>query len=689
VKRTLTQAARDVLSYRFLITIAIYTAIVVACYFVAYEVRFDFTLPQQHQEERLRVLGLILGLKLAALIAFGQTGTMLTYFSIPDFFRLSFALLAASALMIVPRMVGYPLYTPPRGVLLVDLLLSITAFCAFRMSLRLYRERIMVGKRLGDRRTERIAIIGAGDAGASLATDLLSMPGRGFKPVAFLDDDRSKHGKFIHGVMVDGAPEDFFELKSLTGVRRAIIAMPSASAKRIGEVALFLGKAGVQVETLPAVEDMASGKARVSKIRPVEIQDLLGRETVELDSKSIRHFVENKVVMITGAGGSIGAELCRQISHLNPRRVLMVEQSEPSLFMIEQELNGLGVGGVILPLVADILDGARMKSIFEVHSPQVVFHAAAHKHVYLMERQPSEAIKNNAVGTRKLAQLAVDFGAEAFVMISTDKAINPTSVMGASKRLAELHLQALSNELNAEARREEVAVEAMRSSGTASGLKSGTTTVGEALPEDRSLTRGSSRPPQMAMNGMPSVHEIDVGAAKTKLMAVRFGNVLGSSGSVVPIFKKQIEAGGPVTVTHPDVIRYFMTIPEAVGLVMQASALGKGGEIFVLDMGKPVKIVDLARQMIELSGYKVGEDIDIKFTGLKPGEKLYEELQHCDEQHMPTKHPRIMRFVTNSDAAKASQQAMAELEPFADELSANDLKRNLKVLIPEYQPSLD
>ncbi|MFT3867299.1 MAG: nucleoside-diphosphate sugar epimerase/dehydratase [Nibricoccus sp.] len=582
-------------------------------------------------------------------------------------------------------MAGYPLYTPPRGVLLVDLLLSVVCFCAFRMALRLYRERIMIGKKLGDRRMERIAIIGAGDAGASLATDLLSMPGRGFKPVAFLDDDRSKHGKFIHGVMVDGVAEDFFELKSLVGVRRAIVAMPSASAKRIGEIALFLGKGGVQVETIPALEDMASGKARVSKIRPIEIQDLLGREAIQLDSKSIRHFVENKVVMVTGAGGSIGSELCRQIANLNPRRVLMVEQSEPSLFVIEQEMNGLGLGGLILPLVADILDQGRMKAIFELHSPQVVFHAAAHKHVYLMERQPSEAIKNNSIGTRKLAQLAIDYAAEAFVMISTDKAINPTNVMGASKRLAELHLQALSNEVIAEAQLERQAVAAMRSAAKVSA-KTASSTVGDVSRQEVTSTGGSSRPPQLVTD---TAAQFATGSSKTKLMAVRFGNVLGSSGSVVPIFKKQIEAGGPVTVTHPDVIRYFMTIPEAVGLVMQASALGKGGEIFVLDMGKPVKIVDLARQMIELSGYKVGEDIDIKFTGLKPGEKLYEELQHVDEQHLPTEHPRIMRFVTSSDATKASRQAMAELEPFTDELSANDIKRNLKVLIPEYQPSLD
>ncbi len=689
MRRTLSQAVRGFWSHRFLITLGIYSALIVACFYAAYEVRFDFTVPVEHQAERLRVLGLILGIKAVALIVFGQTGSMLTFFGVPDFIRLASALSISSILMILPRLMGYPLYTPPRGVLLVDLLLCLAFFCGFRMVLRLYRERIMQGKRLGDRRAEKVVIIGAGDAGASLATDLLNMPSRGFKPVAFLDDDRSKHGKFIHGVMVEGAPEEFLTLSALEGVRRVIIAMPSASAKRIGEVALSLGKAGVQVETLPAVEDMASGKARVSKIRPVEIHDLLGREQVKIDTQSIRHFVEHKIVMVTGAGGSIGSELCRQIAQLNPRRLLLVEQSEPSLFLMEQELNELGLGGVCLPLVADILDQGRMKVIFETHGPQVIFHAAAHKHVFLMERQPSEAIKNNAVGTRRLAQMAVDFGAEAFVMISTDKAINPTNVMGASKRLAELHLLALSNSLAAETRPSGIAAQAVVPASAviaAHASRVVTTTVGEPVAEKDSLTRGSTRPPQVATAVVPRT---EGAAPKTKLLSVRFGNVLGSSGSVVPIFKRQIEAGGPVTVTHPEVIRYFMTIPEAVGLVMQASVLGKGAEIFVLDMGKPVKIIDLARQMIELSGYKVGEDIEIKFTGLKPGEKLFEELQHHNESHQPTHHPRIMRFVNGSDPAQASRMAIDELEPFLDELSSNDLKRSLKTVIPEYEPCFE
>jgi len=625
VKSTLTQAARDFLIYRFLVKIMAYAAIIAVCFFVAYEVRFDFAVPPEEQIQRVRTLWLILGIKTAALIVFGQTGSMLTYFSIPDFIRLGSALLFSSVLMVFPRMMGYPLYTPPRGVLLVDLLLSVACFCSFRMALRLYRERITMGRKFGDRRSEKIAIVGAGDAGASLANDLLNTPGRGFRPVVFLDDNESKFGKFIHGVRVAGPAELLPSLREAEDVKSVIVAMPSAPAKRVREIVLFLAQKGYKVETLPALEELASGRARVSLIRPVELEDLLGREEVALDSAAIRKFIEGRVVMVTGAGGSIGSELCRQIARNNPSRLLILDQSEPSTFVIEQEMIEAGMGAIVQPLVADILDEARMNYLFARFKPQVIFHAAAHKHVFMMERQPAEAIRNNSIGTRLLAQMASKHRVSAFVMISTDKAINPTSLMGASKRLAEIHLQALQSNNH----------------------------------------------------------------TATKFIMVRFGNVLGSSGSVIPIFKKQIAAGGPVTVTHPEVMRYFMTIPEAAGLVMQASVLGKGGEIFVLDMGQPVKIVDLARQLIELSGFKVGDDIELKFTGLKPGEKLFEELQHCDEQHIPTEHPRIMRFVPKNDAREASAKAINEIESALYIVSNNQLKGLLKTVVPEYTPYLD
>ena len=667
----------DLLRDKRAAVLAILYASVTACsIYVAYEIRFDFHVPPEHRQEMLQVLWLVIPVKLLALFFARQMGSMITFFGVPDFFRLCSALMASALVLLLPRIIGWVHYSPPRGVLLIDFLVCLAAFCSFRLSARLFRERVLMGKKMQGRVLERVVIIGAGDTGASLVSDLVNMPARGFRPVAFLDDDMTKHGKSIHGVVIEGAPEEFATLRALDGVRRAIIAMPSAPTKRVAEIALFLGRLGVQVETVPALEDLASGKARVSLIRPVEIQDLLGRSVVDLNMTAIRRFVENKVVMVTGAGGSIGNELCRQIAQLNPRRLLMVEQSEPSLFLIEQELINSGYSGSVLPLVADVLDSMRMNTLFATHAPQIIFHAAAHKHVYLMERQPSEAIKNNAVGTRKMAEIARAHGAEAFVLISTDKAINPTNVMGASKRLAELHLQAMHATQTEEISAQTVETRPKRLANATSET-------------ERGNGGGEAAGPLQTQTVTKQITVEKLARSRTKFMAVRFGNVLGSSGSVVPIFKKQIEAGGPVTVTHPDVTRYFMMIPEAVGLVLQASVQGNGGEIFVLDMGQPVKIVDLAKNMIELSGYKVGEDIEIKFVGLKPGEKLFEELQHSSEMHLPTSHPRIMRLISGGDPISASRRAVKEFEPFIDELSANDLKRNLKVIIPEYEPCLE
>ena len=658
---------------RFWLTVFSYLSILTASFYLAYELRFDFALPPEFQEERLRLLPFAVAVKFLGLVLLRQVGSVLRYFGIPDLLRVSMAMAAASAVLMIPRLLGYTDYILPRGVLLTDLLLSIVGLCVFRIMLRVYQDRISFARRLPSRPMERIVIVGAGDSGASLANDLLNMPARGFDPVAFADDDLKKKGPRIHGVPVIGRPEDLPKAR-LEGVTTAIMAMPSAPRKRVREIVLMLTQHGYRVEIVPALEDLASGRAKVSQIRAVEVEDLLGRDPVSLDTASIRKFVEGKVVMVTGAGGSIGGELCRQIAGLNPRRLLLVDQSEPSLFVIEQELIKAGYSGTILPCIADILDASRITALFATHAPQVVFHAAAHKHVFLMERQPAEAIKNNSIGSRKLAEIAVEHGAEAFVFISTDKAINPTNAMGASKRLAEIHLQAiyaaqpLGNPAPEAVQSSAETKRAHGAEGLDYGQPSGAVAMGPYL-----VGKAGADPKRN----------------KTKIMAVRFGNVLGSSGSVLPIFKKQIEEGGPVTVTHPDVTRYFMTIPEAVGLVLQASVMGKGGEIFVLDMGKPVKIHDLAKNMIELSGYKPGEDIEIQFTGLKPGEKLYEELQHHSEQHTPTDHPRIMRFSSSGDAVKVSHLAKADLEPFVDELSSNDLKRNLKILIPEYEPCFD
>lgn len=671
---------------RFWVTVCAYVAILAASFWLAYELRFDFALPPEFQAERVRLLGFAVAVKFLGLVLLRQTGSMLRYFSIPDLVRVAAAMAVSSVLLITPRLLGQANYVFPRGVLLIDLLLSVVGLCAFRIALRVYQERVTTAQLGKGVKLQDIIIVGAGDTGASLAKELLTKPARGLRPVAFLDDDAAKRGRLLHGIPVFGRPEDIAQAK-LPDVKTVVVAMPSAPQRRVREIVLQLVHQGYKVEIIPAIEDLASGRAKASHIRAVEVEDLLGREAVSLDTTAIRKFVEDKVVMVTGAGGSIGNELCRQIARLNPKRLLMVEQSEVSLFQIEQEMNELGMGAIAMPLVANILDPVRMKDIFARLHPQVVFHAAAHKHVYMMERQPSEAIRNNSMGTRLLGEIAASFGTEAFVLISTDKAINPTNVMGASKRLAEIHLQALQARIGS---REQGAGGKERKVVTANGpmvARMASEATGVAGPVASRTVGGTPDsgliPPALGLHSSSAV------SPYTKFIAVRFGNVLGSSGSVVPIFKKQIAAGGPVTVTHPDVTRYFMTIPEAVGLVMQAAVMGKGGEIFVLDMGQPVKIADLAKQMIELSGFTVGDDIEIKFTGLKPGEKLYEELQHHDEQHLPTEHPRVMRFVPGGDASAASAQAIDQLEPILYTVSSNPIKEQIKAIIPEYTPYLD
>ena len=696
----------------------VYAAVICASLYLAYEVRFDFLVPEQHQQERMRVLPFVLGIKLVALVAARQLGTLLTYFSIPDLIRLFWAMGASSLLLLVPRVFGWTDYVAPRGVVLADFLLCFGALCAGRILMRLYRERLSGARKLAagaHQQQQRIAIIGAGDAGASLAKEFISHPSRGFRPVMFFDDDAEKHGKLVHGVPVVGRPEALTQAKEIGTIVKAVIAMPSATAKRTREIVSLFTKEGIKVETLPSLEELASGKVRASRIRPVEVQDLLGREAINLDSESIKNAIENRVVLVTGAGGSIGSELCRQIAALNPKRLLLVEQAEGALFLIEQELNELGFSGIAVPLVGDILDRERMDYIFGRYRPEVVFHAAAHKHVFLMERQPAEAICNNVLGTRQLAQIAAKHGVDAFTLISTDKAINPTNVMGATKRLAEIQLMAIAASRGGESlrgatkRRNDRASAAESPRITSGPDRNRVAPVSTLLAEKRVVgfaeaTSRTDNNEQIANNpthsvapefaeavaavaGPSSLVSSSARAGRsTKFMAVRFGNVLGSSGSVIPIFKRQIANGGPVTVTHPDVTRYFMTIPEAVGLVLQSFVQGKGGEIFVLDMGQPVKIVDLAKQMIELSGFRVGEDIEIKFTGLKPGEKLFEELQHHTEEYAPTEHPRIMRFTST---AMFSESGVSELERNLYQYDSNQLKAILKQLVPEYTPFLD
>ena len=458
----------------------------------------------------------------------------------------------------------------------------------------------------------------AGEAGNSLIREMNTSKFIQKSVLCVIDDDRTKIGNYIHGVKVVGGREDILECAAQYDIDEIIIAMPSASRHELKEILEICKETKCELKTLPGIYQLVNGEVNVSQLRKVDVIDLLGREPIQVDLDSIMNYVNGKVVLVTGGGGSIGSELCRQIATKNPRQLIIVDIYENSAYDIQQELLHNHPGLDLKVLIASVRNTNRMNDIFAAYRPNIVYHAAAHKHVPLMEDSPNEAIKNNVMGTWKTAQAAVDNGVDKFVMISTDKAVNPTNIMGASKRICEMIVQSYNNR------------------------------------------------------------------SKTEFVAVRFGNVLGSNGSVIPLFKKQIQSGGPVTVTHPDIIRYFMTIPEAVSLVLQAGAYAKGGEIFILDMGEPVKILDLAKNLIRLSGYVPGEDIEIEFTGLRPGEKLYEELLMKEEGMQETANKLIHIGKPIEFDEKEFFVRLEELKEESKEEKA-DIKAWVKELVPTYR----
>lgn len=473
-------------------------------------------------------------------------------------------------------------YILPRSTLIISWILIIALVGGSRLAWRLFRDyTFQVRKnKLVDPDAKRVLVYGAGDAGAILAKEMKSHYSGASLMLGFLDDDGAKHGAKLLGYEVYGGREVLADVADRLAIDEVILAMPSAEGRVIAGIIELCQEAGVEAKILPGMYDLIEGNVTVSQVREVKIEDLLGRDPVKVDLDAISGYLEGKVVLVTGAGGSIGSELCRQICLYSPQLLLILDSAENNVYEIEMELHE-SYGEILVPLVKDVREAGIMDEICATWRPNVVFHAAAHKHVPLMEQNPEEAIKNNVIGTYNVARAARNCGADKFVLVSTDKAVNPTSVMGASKRLAEMVIQ-----------------------------------------------------------------ELDKGS-ETSFVAVRFGNVLGSRGSVVPLFKKQIAAGGPVTVTDAQMIRYFMTIPESVQLIIQAGAMAAGGEIFVLDMGEPVRIMDLARSMIKLSGFEPNVDIDIVVTGMRPGEKLYEELLTASEGVNATYHKRI--FVGKPD----------------------------------------
>lgn len=612
------------LNLRTLGLLVFYGLVAVVSYFVAYELRFDFNVPDAFAMERADTIWWVVMLKLMLLTAFGQVDCILSYFRLPDVLRLFVGLFLSALILLSMWYVYYGDGVPPRAVILSDLLLCFLALTGFRILARIYASRELADW-FGDHQAENVIIVGAGEVGATMCSELMDKARLGMRPVAFLDDNLQKVGRYIHGVLVADAVAELPKVAKRYSADKVVIAFPSASMKRVQEVVKLAQSVGLNVDIVPALTDIVSGRARMTELRPVQLEDLLGRDPVDLNSVGIREMLEGKRVLVTGAGGSIGRELVVQILEYAPAVLACVDQAEIAIFNLQHE--------VLIPsgsecqwktAVLDVLDTDSMEKLFAGVQPEVVFHAAAHKHVNLMEAQPAEALRNNFLATRQLAGLASRSAVERFVFISTDKAINPTSVMGVSKRLAELALQ------------------------------------------EQQTAAGN----------------------ETQFMAVRFGNVLGSSGSVIPIFRRQINHGGPITVTDPEVTRFFMTVQEAVGLVLQSATQGKGGEIFVLDMGESMKILDVARQMIGLSGLREGIDIEIEFTGLRPGEKLYEEVQHLSETLEKTGHDRVLRFVADAENYPSTATVLEALEPLIEAGDARAIKSAIAGYVTEYSPHL-
>ena len=559
--------------------VAVDAALVAAAWRLSFFVRFDNNTPVYYlRYEDWDVIALVVRIMVPVFIAFGFYNRWWRYVSTSDMWgALRGVVVAVIAAYLVFTVLDFHPAKVPRGIWIVDTLLLLAFVTGSRFLARTVIERPSAGALVA--RGKEVIIVGAGDAAQLITREMLKNPALGYTPIGLVDDDPRKKNLRLHGVRVLGTIDDLGQLLPERRPDELLIAIPSAAGdvrERIVDVAR---REGVSVKTLPGLLELIAGDFNLAgQLRPVEVEDLLGRESVDVDIESIAGYVKEEVVLVTGAGGSIGAELCRQLARLGPTRLVLVDNGEPALFEIERELVDERRFRATAAVLADVGNETKMRQVFDKYRPGVVFHAAAYKHVPLMEANPLEAVRNNTLVTRSVADVAVEFGAKRFVLVSTDKAVNAKTVMGQSKALCEWIVEAWG-------------------------------------------------------------HRTDT---DTRFCGVRFGNVLGSSGSVIPIFRKQIARGGPLTVTHPEMTRYFMTIPEAVQLVIQAGAIGGRGQVYVLDMGEPVGIVDLAETMIKLSGKEPGRDVGIEFVGARPGEKLHEELWSGDETVSPTEHEAIL-----------------------------------------------
>ena len=605
------------LEHRLVGLVILHALVFASIYWLCYVIRFDGAIPPAYLKMALTTLPLIVLLKLAMFLATGSHRGLWRQFTFADMTALSGTAALGSIALTAVGFLNPNWLSIPRSIIVMDCAGTLLVLGGLRGSLRLFRENYYPMWMAQSQ--ERVLIVGAGPASETVARTIRSQPQLGMKVMGFLDPDQATHGWTLGGVKVLGPPEAIGKHAGRLGIRTILVPATAIPGQRLRALASTCNALGVKVKVIPPLATLLSGAVDV-RPRDVDIHDLLCREPVHLDSESIGRFLRDRVVLVTGAAGSIGSEICRQVLAFGPRKLILLDHSENGLFFLERELRALAPEADMVPCVASITDASRLRAVFVRHSPEVVFHAAAHKHVPMMEANPGEAVKNNVFGTRTLVDEAIDSGVEAFVMISTDKAVNPACVMGACKRLAEMYIQALSEQTS------------------------------------------------------------------TRLVTVRFGNVLGSNGSVVPLFQEQIRRGGPVTVTHPEMTRYFMLIPEAAQLVLEAGALGRGGEIFVLDMGEPVRIMDLAADLIRLSGLHEDEDIEITCTGLRPGEKLHEELYDRREKALPTPHPKIFLARHRPCELEPLRAQLAELARGLDR-SADEVVAALQGLVPEYRPA--
>jgi FlaA1/EpsC-like NDP-sugar epimerase len=595
----------------------LHAALVAVSLVASFWLRFDFRIDSQNQALLWAALPILLGVKLAVFRGFELRDLAWRYLGFQDLIRLGWANLCASLIGggIVRLLIGDSF---PRSVYILDFLVSMALTTAVRVGIRFlleYRGR-------NHQVSRRILIYGAGKAGLRVLSEIRANVDLGYHVVGFIDDDPAKAALRLHGTRVLGRGQDLPELVRHYRVDEVLLALPAASGVEIVRILELCQQARVSTKKIPALSELIENRVFVDQIREVRVEDLLGRPPVELEEGEIRSVLSGTVVVVTGAGGSIGSELCRQIARYRPALLIGFDAAETPLYHIDQEMREQFPQVRFMPEVGSIQNRRRLEELFSLHRPNMIYHAAAYKHVPMMEAHPFEAVENNVLGTENVARAAIHSGVSTFVLVSSDKAVRPTNIMGATKRMAELVC----------------------------------------------LAAGAN-------------------SRQTRFLAVRFGNVLGSNGSVIPLFKKQIAAGGPVTVTHPEMRRFFMTIPEAAQLVLQASAMGQGGEVFVLEMGEPVRIVDLARKMVLLSGLRPDEDIRIEFSGIRPGEKLFEELNAYEEDTVPTPHSQIRTFVGKGVDPELMDELLRDLERWIEVRDAGSIVLALKEVIPEYNPS--